>query len=74
MKDEEINNKLSRRDFVKSTAVGVGAAALAGIGSTAAEAAKKPEGAKIPQRVLRHIPVDNPAQQFPPAASRVCAA
>jgi succinate dehydrogenase/fumarate reductase flavoprotein subunit len=49
MKDEEIKTKLSRRDFVKSTAVGVGAAALAGIGSNAAEAAKKPEGAKIPQ-------------------------
>ena len=37
-KDEAIKKALSRRDFVKTAAAGVGATALAGIGAQGAEA------------------------------------
>ena len=44
MKDRErMNQGLSRRDFVKSTAAGVGATALVGIGAAGAEGAELPK-------------------------------
>ncbi|MBI4469715.1 MAG: twin-arginine translocation signal domain-containing protein [Acidobacteria bacterium] len=41
-RDTDQKNNFSRRDFVKTTAVGVGATALAGLGAKAADAQQAP--------------------------------
>jgi len=44
------NEDLSRRDFIKTTAVGVGATALAGLGATEANAQSSQHGDQLGQR------------------------